>query len=114
MDAGTRKLSQDELGVSRDGMPTYLEMESGTAALAVSREGKRWSIFYLDKPVRLQKGFSLPSSRGKPARSRAGTSRRRRTKQYLLEAASLPLYTKPLEVRAIYTLFYQEKNAVSL
>ena len=105
--------SQDEVWVYRaDGMPTYLEMESGTAALAVSREGEALEYFYLDKPVRLQEGILFAIvPRETCAITRAVHQGGGWTKQYLLEAASLPLYIKNrLEVRAIYTLFYQEKE----
>ena len=105
--------SQDEVWVQRvERMPTYLEMERGTAALAVSREGEALEYFYLDKPVRLNAGvlFAIVP-RESCAISRAVHPDGAWIKQYLLEAATLPLYIKNrLEVRAIYTLFYQEKE----
>ena len=105
--------SQDDVWVQCvDAMTTYLEMESGTAVLAVSREGEPLEYFYLDKPVRLNAGvlFAIvPRERCMIHRAihRDGAW----VKRYPLEANTLPLYIKNrLEVRAIFTLFYQEKE----
>ena len=105
--------SQDEVWVQRvETMPTYLEIERGTAVLAVSREGEPLEYFYLDKLVRLNAGvlFAIVPREScviHRAIHRDGAWSRR----YPLEANTLPLYIKNrLEVRAIYTLFYQEKE----
>ena len=105
--------SQDEVWVQRvEHMPTYLEMERGTAVLAVSREGEMLEYFYLDKLVRINAGvlFAIvprESCEIMRAIHRDGAW----SKRYRLEANTLPLYIKNrLEVRAIFTLFYQEKE----
>ena len=105
--------SQDEVWVQRvEHMPTYLEMERGTAVLAVSREGETLEYFYLDKLVRLNAGvlFAIVPREScviMRAMHRDGAW----SKRYPLEANTLPLYIKNrLEVRAIFTLFYQEKE----
>ncbi|MDD4311573.1 MAG: AraC family transcriptional regulator [Eubacteriales bacterium] len=105
--------SQDEVWVYRvDGMPTYLEIESGTAALAVSREGEALEYFYLDQPVRLHAGILFAVvPRETCSIHRAIHPDGAWVKRYPLEANTLPLYIRNrLEVRAIYTLFYQEKE----
>ncbi len=103
----------EEVWVYRaEGAPTYLEIERGTAALAVSREGEALEYFYLDKPVRLRAGVCfaiVPRGGGSVRRAihQDGTWGKLR----LLEAASLQLHIKNrLDVCAIYTLFYQEKE----
>ncbi|MEA4915755.1 MAG: AraC family transcriptional regulator [Christensenella sp.] len=105
--------SQDDVWVQRvEHMPTYLEMERGTAVLAVSREGEPLEYFYLDKPVRLNAGvlFAIVPRESCVVRLAIHVDGAW-SKRYPLEASTLPLYIKNrLEVRAIYTLFYQEKE----
>ena len=105
--------SQDEVWVQRvEHMPTYLEMERGTAVLAVSREGEMLEYFYLDKLVRINAGvlFAIVP-RESCVIMRAIHRDGAWSKRYRLEANTLPLYIKNrLEVRAIFTLFYQEKE----
>ncbi len=105
--------SQDDVWVQRvEHMPTYLEMERGTAVLAVSREGEPLEYFYLDKLVRLNAGvlFAIVPRESCVVRF-AIHADGAWSKRYPLEANTLPLYIKNrLEVRAIYTLFYQEKE----
>ena len=105
--------SQDEVWVQRvEHMPTYLEKERGTAVLAVSREGEMLEYFYLDKLVRINAGvlFAIVP-RESCVIMRAIHRDGAWSKRYRLEANTLPLYIKNrLEVRAIFTLFYQEKE----
>ena len=105
--------SADEVWVTcAEGMPTVLELEKGTAALAVSREGEALEYFYLDKPVRLHAGvlFAIVPRETCVLR-RAIHQDGAWVRRYRLEAATLPLYIKSrMEARAIYTLFYQEKE----
>ena len=123
-DAAARSFSQEQDGVSgsvsftpdevwvyrAEHTPTSLEIESGTAALAVSREGEALEYFYLDKPVRLNQNVRFAIVPREPCVVRReipiGGSWAR---QSLLEAAQIPGYIKSrMEVRAVYTLFYQE------
>jgi AraC-like DNA-binding protein len=81
--------------------------------LAVSREGEPLEYFYLDKPVRLLPGILfaiIPRERCVVRRAihQGGAW----TRLDRLNADSLRLNIKSrLEVRDIYTLFYQEKEA---
>ena len=96
--------SQDDVWVQCvDAMTTYLEMESGTAVLAVSREGETLEYFYLDKPVRLHAGvlFAIVPRETCVLR-RAIHQDGAWVRRYRLEAATLPLYIKSrMEARAI-------------
>ena len=96
--------SADEVWVTcAEGMPTVLELEKGTAALAVSREGEALEYFYLDKPVRLHAGvlFAIVPRETCVLR-RAIHQDGAWVRRYRLEAATLPLYIKSrMEARAI-------------
>lgn len=105
--------TSDEIWVYRaETMATRLTLEKGTATLAVCREGEALEYFYLDKPVRINAGvlFAIVPRENCIVR-RAIHQNGSWAKQYRLDVSSLPLYIKNrMEARAIFTLFYQEKE----
>ena len=105
--------SSDEVWVYQvSGKPTCFEVESGTAALAVFREGENPEYFYLDQPVRLNQDILFAVvPRGNCVLRRVAAAGGVWQKRNRLEAATLPIYIKSrMEARAVYTLFYQEKD----
>ena len=95
-----------------EGMPTYLDFERDMTVLAVARADEALEFFYLDKPVRLNIGtlFAIVP-RGTCTIVRALHEQGSWAPQYTVDPGALPLnITNQIEVRGIYTLFYQEKD----
>jgi AraC-like DNA-binding protein len=95
-----------------DGKPTYLDYEQGMTVLAVARRDEAFEYFYLDKPVLLNPGtvFAI-IPRGSCVIRRALHSEACWTQLYKLDESILRLnITNQIEIRAIYTFFYQEKE----
>ena len=92
--------------------PTFLDIERGMAVLAVSRPEEALEYFYLDKPVRINPGIRFAIIPRKDcAVRRALHESGAWTPLYTLDAGALRLnITNRIEVRDIYTLFYQEKE----
>lgn len=95
-----------------DGMPTYLDFERDMTVLAVARPDEALEYFYLDKPVRLNPGIVFAIvPRGSCAIRRALHETGRWTPLYTLDEGVLQLnITNQIEIRGIYTFFYQEKE----
>lgn len=95
-----------------EGMPTYLDFERDMTVLAVAREGEALEYFYLDKPVCLNTGICFAIvPRGNCVVRRALHQNGAWKPLYSLDASSLNLnITNRIEIRGIYTLFYQEKE----
>ncbi len=95
-----------------DGMPTFLDFEKDMTVLAVARPDEAFEYFYLDKPVRLNPGIVfaiLP--RGSCVIRRALHEEGRWTPLDTLDTSAVQLnITNQIEIRAIYTFFYQEKE----
>ncbi len=89
---------------------TYLQCESGSIIFSVSPDGVHYRDFYLDKPVRLHGGvwFSLITVQGTAAvqLSAFSTPRHVGTQTRSDHFAIRPA----VQVTALYTLFYQEKE----
>jgi len=95
-----------------EGMPTYLDFERDMTVLAVARADEALKFFYLDKPVRLNIGtlFAIVP-RGTCTIVRALHAKGIWAMQYTLDPGALPLnITNQIDVRGIYTLFYQQKD----
>ena len=90
--------------------PLWLGAESGTVVLAVSKDGERFSEFYLDKAVRLNGGilFRLTGFGGKASVQMSGISMPLDLGHKVNER---DFAVRPkLRVECLYTLFYQEKE----
>lgn len=88
----------------------WLAAESGVTILSVSQDNASFLDFYLDKPLRIQAGiwFSLTAFRGNAAVQMSGISMPRLLRT---QAAKDHFSVKPtLQVKRLYTLFYQEKE----
>lgn len=95
-----------------DGMPTYLDFERGMAVLAVAWQDEALEYFYLDKPVRLNPGvvFAIVP-RGSCTVRRALHDGAGWEPIDTLDRRALQLdIVNRIEVRGIYTFFYQEKE----
>ena len=111
--AETLEVSPGPVWVSRvEGMPAYLDFERGMTVLAVARPEEELEYFYLDKPVRIDPGIlAALIPRGDCAVVRALHARGAWRPLYPLDTDVLRLnITNQIEIRGIYTLFYQEKE----
>ncbi len=95
-----------------EGALTCLDIETGIAVLAASRQDEPLEYFYLDKPVRLNAGVLFAIiSREECVVRHATLAGGRWQPLYPLDAESIRLdITNRLSVRNIYTLFYQQKE----
>lgn len=93
-------------------MSTYLDFERGMIVLAVAKPDEELEYFYLDKPVCLNPGVLFAIiPRGECVILRALHTQGRWEPLYSLDASVLRLdITNQIEIRGIYTLFYQEKE----
>lgn len=90
----------------------YLDFEGGMTVLAVSEDAKDFAYFYLDKPVRLNAGVYYAVVPFQDQCSfRCVMARDARPERYRSWKAPANFgISRELEVRSIYTLFYQDKE----
>ncbi len=104
-------VGEDRFTNFRAEAPTCLLCEKGMAVMSLSTDGKHFQKFYLDKPVKLQKGiiFGLCALREQAVVRCGGvlppTELGQRSQGESLYVA------RKFHVERMYTLFYQEKEA---
>ena len=103
-------LSKDTVHIYQTVADTWLTCESGLTVLSVSADNITYQDFFLDKPVWLHGGiwFALTAFRGSSAVQLSAFSFPR----HLSTQAAADRFTiRPqLQIGALYTLFYQEKE----
>lgn len=91
--------------------PTYLRCETGMGILSLSRDGKLYEDFYLDKPVRIHPGiwFGFTALQDSASVQVAAYSLPR---PLHTQANTTPFQTLPqFQISCLYTFLYQEKEA---